>query len=188
MTKQRAYSSSSPLVVHAKQLVQLDRMMAAGHGDSSEADALRDQMDESWYQMNEDELKVARQLSGDLYTLHDDALVSHPADFSVYSQELASELAASVANGDCLSALRLMQERPSEISKERAALFRAILYRALGLPDIALVFFEQVAPAGEKTTPPHMPLLDFLWQHVNLDTATAAACAGRFATSEWNAT
>jgi hypothetical protein len=187
MNNNPTLSQHSPLAIHAHQLVMLDRMMAEGQGDSPEADALRDQMEKSWYQMTSEELDIARQLSADLYTLHDDSLVRHPSDFRVYSPALASELATSIGSGDYLRALRLMQDRPNEISTERAALFRAILYRALGLTEIGLVFFRQVAPSAEESESKSMPLLGFLWRHVNIDTAVAAASAGQFSyTSELN--
>jgi hypothetical protein len=171
---------TSPLAIHAHHLVQLDRMMAEGQGDSPEADALRDQMEQSWYRMTPKELDIARQISADLYTLHDDSLVRHPRDFNIYSPTLAAELATSIGSGDYLSALRLMQDRPKEISTERAALFRAILYRALGLPEIGLIFFQQVAPPVDESESTSLPLLGFLWQHVNIDTAVAAASVGQF--------
>jgi hypothetical protein len=177
-TPQRA--ANSPLVIHSHQLIQLDQLMAEGRGDSIEADTLRDQMDESWYRMSSDELDIARQVSADLYTLHDDSLVRHPRDFNVYSSTLASELANSMANGQYLRALRLMQDRPSEISVERAALFRAILYRAMGLPEIARKFFEQVAPPAKESLANNLPLMGFLWQHMNIDTAVIAASTGQF--------
>ncbi|MGD9633216.1 MAG: hypothetical protein AB7G28_10680 [Pirellulales bacterium] len=178
-TPQRA--QDSPLVIHAHQLIQLDRLMAEGRGDSVEADALRDQMDESWYRMNSDDLDIARQVSADLYTLHDDTLVRHPRDFSVYSPGLAAELSYLMTNGQYLRALRLMQDRSSEISVERAALFRAILYRAMGLPDVARKFFEQVSPPAEESRVTSLPLMGFLWQHMNIDTAVIAASTGQFA-------
>jgi len=188
MTSHPARPHDSPLVTHAQQLVRLDQMMADGRGDSEEADALRDLMEVSWYQMTPEELEIARQLSADLYTLHNDALIRHPRDFSIYSPELAAELSSTMEHGEYLRALRLMQERPSEISIDRAAIFRAILYRALGLPEIGLVFFQQVAEPDKTSESTSLPLLGFLWQHVNLDTAVAAACAGQFADApEWNA-
>ena len=170
----------SPLAIHAHQLVQLDRIMADGRGDGDEADSLRDQMDESWYRMTREELEIARQVSADLYTLHDDSLVRHPRDFNIYSTTLAAELKSSIAKGDYVHALRLIQDRASEISVDRAALFRAILYRALGLPEIGLLFFNQVAPPADETRAKSLPLLGFLWQHVNIDTAVAAASTGHF--------
>jgi hypothetical protein len=183
MINNSALPHNSPLAIHAHQLVQLDRMMAEGHGDSAEADALRDQMEESWYRMRPEELDIARQISADLYTLHADPLVQHPRDFNIYSPALAAELGKSIGSGNYLSALRLMQDRPAEISSERAALFRAILYRALALPEIGLIFFEHVAPSVDLSESSSLPLLGFLWQHVNIDTAVAAASAGQFAYS-----
>jgi hypothetical protein len=173
-------SQDSPLLVHAHQLVQLDQLMADGRGDSIEADALRDQMDESWYRMTPSELEIARQVSADLYTLHDDPLIPHPQDFKVYSPTLAADLSNSISNGEFLHALQLMQARSSEISAERAALFRAILYRALGVPEVARKFFEKVAPPTNELKTGGIPLMGFLWQHMNVDAAVVAAGTGQF--------
>jgi hypothetical protein len=165
----------APLFVHANQLVRLDQMMAEGRGDSPEADSLRDEMEQSWYRMSPDELEIARQLSADLYTLHADSIVQHPSDFKVYSPDLALRLAALMGSGNYLQALRTIQDRSSDISIERASLFRAILYRSLGLPEIGLVFFQHVAAPAGISKSPSSPLLGFLWQHVNFDSATVTS-------------
>jgi hypothetical protein len=183
MINQPSHSPNSQLQIHAHQLVQLDRMMAAGRGDSKAADELRDLMEVTWYQMTPEELVIARQLSADLFTLHDDSLVRHPVDFNVYSSSLATDLTDLMTRADYVGALRLIQDRPAEISSERATLFRAILYRALGLPEIGLIFLSQVAPPTAEPPTRSLPIVEFLWQHVNLDTATPAAFAGQFSTT-----
>ncbi len=50
-------------------LLQLDALMAEGKGDSPEADAVREQMDEPWYAMTEQEQQRVRGLSEDLFSL-----------------------------------------------------------------------------------------------------------------------
>lgn len=175
MPAQPPLAPDAPLVVHANQLVLLDRMMAEGRGDSPEADLIRDEMDQSWYRMTADELQIARQLSADLYTLHDDSIVQHPSDFQVYSPDLALRLAALMESGDYVQALQAMQDQSSEISIERASLFRAILYRSLGLPEIGLIFFQHVAAPFGTSKPPSSPLLGFLWQHASFDSATVTS-------------
>lgn len=54
---------------YAKLLLQLDSLLSVGKGDTPEADAIRDEMDEPWYAMSEQELARIRGLSEDLETL-----------------------------------------------------------------------------------------------------------------------
>jgi hypothetical protein len=163
------------LVAYADQLVRLDELMAAGKGDASEADVIRDELDGYWTRMSPEELEIARQLSADLYTLHDDSIVRHPSEFNVYAPQLAAELARLTSSGSYLQALRLIQDRAGDISKERASLFRAILYRSLGLPEIGLIFFHSIAAPMGPAQAPSIPLVDFLWQHASFDSATVAS-------------
>jgi hypothetical protein len=160
--------------MHANQLIRLDELMAAGRGDSTEADTLRDEMDHTWYEMSSDELDVARQLSADLYTLHNDPLVQHPSDFQIYASDLADQLAMLISRGEYLSALKLIQDRCHDISIERASLFRAILYKSLGLPEVGLVFFKFVAAPSGTSGSPSTPVVGFLWQHAEFDFTSVA--------------
>lgn len=135
-------ANGTPLETYSELLMRLDRMMADGQGDSEVADSLRDLLEITWYRMTQDELAVARQLSADLYTLHDDPLIEHPHDPRVYAPSLAADLNAARDRGDYLRALRLLQERPTEIFAEHAAMLRGICYEKLGLFDAALAFLD----------------------------------------------
>lgn len=57
--------------IYRAQLRQLHRMISKGQGDSDEADALRDEMDQSWKGMTKEECDAADRLSSKLYVFAD---------------------------------------------------------------------------------------------------------------------
>ena len=57
------------LLKHVQLLVRLHELIRAGHGDSSETDALRDQLDTCWIRLDHREKELVRDLSSDLHTL-----------------------------------------------------------------------------------------------------------------------
>jgi tetratricopeptide (TPR) repeat protein len=173
MIRQMTSDDRSPLATHVDLLMRLDRMMADGQGDSLEADALRDSMEISWYQMEPEELDLVRQLSADLYTLHDDPFVKHPEDSRVFSQELSTALSVARDRGDYLRALKLLQQRPDEVSEERAAMLRGMCYIKLGLFDAGLLFLDHAARRSDDPEPVNRYILGMLKLQGRVDEATA---------------
>src|SRR5437879_4699112 len=61
--------TESAVRTHASLLLRLHALFVNGKEDDPEADAIRDQMDEPWYAMTEQEQERVGGLSEDLYTL-----------------------------------------------------------------------------------------------------------------------
>lgn len=177
--------ADSPLQAYSKLLMKLHRLIAAGEGDSDDADAVRDMMDGPWYQLAPAEQDIAKQLSADLYGLHEEPNGKHPHDTAAYSRELAAELSIAQSRGEYLRALRLMQERPGDISAEWTAILRGIFYRELGLPEIGLLFLEHAAQTPADSESARRKVIGFLWEHMNVESAITDATEGHLAKSEW---
>lgn len=133
-------------------LVKLHKLIWQGRGDGDEADQLRDLMDVPWFGLSEHEAKIARQVSSDLYTLDPDTQTLH-SKLDVFTSELSNDLNVARHNEDWLQALQLLSSRAPEIGVERATSLRGSCYQHLGLPDIAMLFFERAvdlspAPSG----------------------------------------
>ena len=126
-------------VKHETQLKQLHQMMAEGNGDSEEADALRDEMDTTWWPLTAAECKRVSGLSADLYMLQDDE-VFEPADGRTQIQ-IGQAIYAAIDRKKWEEALALMR-KPNIIPKDQIAAFRAKAYDELGHYDTALLFLN----------------------------------------------
>src|SRR4029079_3924188 len=69
-------------------LVRLNELNRAGQEDSEEADRLRDEMDDPWYRMTDQEQLFVGGLGADLYTLADDDVIKHASDNREFSKSL----------------------------------------------------------------------------------------------------
>src|SRR5690242_1466770 len=115
----RTHEAVTPeLEDYANLLIQLHQRIAAGNGDSDEADALRDHMDVYWRHLNEDQVAIARQLSADLYTINDESNSVHARQKDFYSPALAADMERAHQSKNFLAALKLLTDRPTEISHE----------------------------------------------------------------------
>ena len=61
------FPMSQPLATYRRYLEQLHAMIREGKGDSDEADLLREEMEEPWYLLSEEEKQEMAQYSEDLY-------------------------------------------------------------------------------------------------------------------------
>lgn len=139
--------ADSPLATHIELLLQLDRQMQAGEDEN--ADILRDLMDVSWYQMSDEERRIAAQLSCDLLTLQDSPEIRHPTDPAVFEPSLAKSLGLRKDNGDYLGVLQLLSEHPDQISAVRAATIRGMCYEHFGLPEVGLLFDDRAIEVAD---------------------------------------
>lgn len=165
---------ASGLEAYADLLLKLHNLISQGKGESENSDAIRDHMDVYWKRLDEGDREIARQLSADLYSLDDTIANSHPQG-DVYSAELAAEIGKARENNDFAGALRLLAERAPEISYDRAAILRGMIYRELGLVQIGLAFMWHVANSSPTPESAHVIVLNTLWHYVGVD--TAATCA-----------
>src|SRR6476619_6408886 len=160
---------------YANLLIQLHQRIAAGNGDSDEANALRDHMDVYWSYLNEDQLAIARQLSADLYTVNDESSSVHPRHKDFYSPALAADMERAHQSKNFLAALKLLSERSSEISHDRAAVVRGISYRGLGLVQAGLTFMWSAAQGSQQRETALVAILNTLWHYVDVNTAALQA-------------
>ena len=131
------FASNPYYVKHEAQLTQLHHLMEKGKGDSEEADAVRDQMELSWWRLTEEEQDRVGGLSADLYMLSNEE-VFEPLDRS--KAQLASELESALCCERWTEALALLRKNADVVTTEQRAIVRARAYEALGHHDTALLF------------------------------------------------
>jgi len=165
---------TSALAAYADLLLKLHQLIADGKGDAEESDALRDHMDVYWKSLDVEELEIVRQLSADLNGIYDERNSLHPrADY--YSDKLALEMAKAHDSGNYLRALKLLTERPQEISFGRAAILRGMSYRELGLVQAGLTFMWRAASNSENPESAYVIALNTLWHYVGINAAATQA-------------
>ena len=128
---------------------ELHRLMAAGRGDTPEADAVRDRMDPPWRYLDKAMIARVRGLSADLYSLEDEPRRTISAPATERSRLLIQQLNAARDGHDHETVLRLLREVSPHLLPELVAFLRGSTWLALGFPSIAALFFEyawRVAP------------------------------------------
>jgi tetratricopeptide (TPR) repeat protein len=172
MVRRSREQLGSALQAYVDLLLKLHQLIVQGKGDSEDSDALRDHMDVYWSRFDDGELKIARQLSADLYTIHNEnENLRANADF--YSAELAAEMGKAHDSKDFLRALELLAERTDEISSGRAAILRGMSYRELGLVQAGLAFMWHSANISSDPSSAYVIALNTLWHHVDVDAAVS---------------
>jgi tetratricopeptide (TPR) repeat protein len=162
------------LAAYADLLLKLHQLIANGRGDAEESDAIRDHMDFHWNLLDVEDLEIVRQLSADLSRIFEVEESLHPsADF--YSADLAAEISKAHESKDYLRVLRLLTERPQEISFGRAAIVRGMSYRELGLVQAGLTFMWHAATRSESRESAYVIALNTMWHYVDIDAAAMRA-------------
>lgn len=122
---------------YLRHLARLHELIAQGQGDSEEADAVRDQMDWPWSQLNRRQIELADGLASDLYTLGTNRSaigLKHPN---------AEEFAESVHREDWAGALKFIRRQESSMSPASVAGVRGACWARLKQPEVALKFIEE---------------------------------------------
>ena len=99
-------------------------------------------MDDPWYQMSPEEIRLVRGLSADLYTLVDPPPPSQQADPQVLS-ETYRLIEAARNKQDWDNLLELLRERPHPYPPDRVAFLRASCWEKLGDMERSLLFLEK---------------------------------------------
>jgi tetratricopeptide (TPR) repeat protein len=126
---------------YVRLLIALHQLFLRGEAESEAADQIRDQMDEPWKHLKEDEIKRVRGMSADLYSLEEDAPLQHPQVATNADDAFWRALQDARNAEDYELALKLMREQPQNIDAAKAAVLRAICYERLGDAEIAVLFY-----------------------------------------------
>src|SRR6266700_1979059 len=126
-------------------LERLHSLIAAGNGDTDEAEAVRDDMEIAWRQLSPEELDRLDGLLGALYMLQYDE-VFEPIDGDESAHEtLNAELRAAWRQERWEDVIRLLRKGPPSMPMDEVAYLRANAYDQLGHVDAALLFMEHAA-------------------------------------------
>jgi predicted Zn-dependent protease len=131
---------NNPAYVEYEALLRRLHDVAAQYGnDSTEADAVREQMDEPERRLTRSEINRLNGLSADLYMLQgEEILQTPPLDLD----SMVRQIKEFQAWNDWDAVLGLLRRRPLHAPPEAAAFSRARAYESLGHYDTALLFLD----------------------------------------------
>ncbi len=126
---------------------ELHMLIAEGKDDSPEADAIRDATDSPWESLSEIERRRVRNLSEDLYSMHEPAAAEmpNPQAFS----KLVDALEAR-KQGDWDRALDLLRRWGSYVDPAMVSYVRGEIWLEAGDPATAALFFEHASKLQSK--------------------------------------
>lgn len=131
-------SEQTALSKYCERLLELHRLIAAGKCDTDEADRVRDTMDAPWRKLTQDQIKLVRGLSADLYTIGAERKSPDSIEADVAS---ATDAAFEELRwGDLLDILR---EHEGKLPPDGVAFVRGICWFELQQPEVAIEFLRE---------------------------------------------
>ena len=127
----------------ARGVRELHLLMAEGKDDSPEAEALRDATDAPWESLSEIERRRVRNLSEDLYSLHEP--VSPVLPTNPQAQPKLGDAVEARKQGDWDRALDLLRRWGSYVDPALVSYLRGAIWLEAGDPATAALFYEHAA-------------------------------------------
>jgi tetratricopeptide (TPR) repeat protein len=135
----------TPALAYAKLLTTMHQLIAAGKGDSEEAECLAEQMDAPWYAMTEQEQERMRGLAGDLNALLEGGskrLDMNQEELDAWKRE-AREAWILCETGQVDETLAFLRKPyPSDVPPQCIPFLQARCWEKLGYLESALVFMK----------------------------------------------
>ncbi len=156
----------SPALTYARLLRESQVLIAAGKGDSSEAEALADRMDRPWYAMTDRELQRMRGLSVDLYALAEEGpkRIEMSPDQLAHWQQALKTAWARYELGDVDAALNILRRPvPASLPGHIVPFLQARCWEKLGDLETAALFTKE----GERSRPKESESLPAFLQQLN---------------------
>src|SRR5438093_1561710 len=136
------FAENPAYVQYETLLKRLHGLIAEGQGQSPEADAVREAMDEPVERLTRPEITRLKGLSADLYMLQGKEVITADAGSRLELEELRSELDHFRDWNSWDAVLALLRRSASDIPEAAVAATRARAYAELGHADTALLFLD----------------------------------------------
>lgn len=114
----------------------LTALMRAGQGNTDQANDIRSEIWDVWWQLSVDEISLLSSLSGELYALEGTEFL--------YRNRGNGSAEEAFAVGDWRAVLARLRQVEPHVENARRAELRALAYEALGYVRVAAVFRQQV--------------------------------------------
>lgn len=128
------------------QLLRLQALRGEGGSESAEANAIRVAMERPWDLLTDEEMNRIDGISADLYMLTDEEVFVCVPEEQRELDWLGPRLEQARLEENHWLRLELLRHGPAFIPPAWLAFFRASSYRAVGLPQVAVLFLEHAWP------------------------------------------
>src|SRR5947209_14170153 len=162
-------------------LMDLHELMKGGKVESIDADRIREAMEQPWYAMSEDEQRLVRGISADLYEIDEP-----PIENAAKEEAIVGPILSALKNDRWVEALKLVREHQSRLPSAVASFWRGLGYAGLGLYGVSSEFFAHAVKLHSQE-----PLFWTLWMDSLMSSGrvTEALCVAeqsleRFSTPE----
>ena len=139
----------------------LHRLAAADQDDSAEADAIRDATDGPWESLSEIERRRVRNLSEDMYSLHEPPPLAR--EMNPQAQAKLNEAIEARQQGDWDRATDLLRRWKSYVDPALVSYLRGSIWLEAGDPETAVLFYEyasKLQPENENSLVRYLHALD----------------------------
>ena len=123
-------------------LLRMHQLTLDGQYESPEADALRDSMSEPWEGLSNAERERVTGLSQDLYEISDGDSSRVAEPMNVQAQWKLNQAYEARERGEWDRALEVLRRWGKYVPPALLAYLRGTIWRAMGNPQVAAVFFE----------------------------------------------
>jgi hypothetical protein len=144
----RPQRSSIAFRDYVQLLLQLHNEMSTGDPDGERADEIRDEMDRPWSEMTEAEHGLVNGLSADLYTIG----TNRPKPERQPPQDVLERFKEAIEALNWPVVLELTREHEQGFDAAQVAEMRGVAWMHLGVPQVALQFFEERMRLGPRKT------------------------------------
>ncbi len=156
------FAENPVYVKHEELLRNLHALIASGRADSTEADAIRDEMDDTCLALSQEERDRLGGLSADLYMLTDEEIYERRPPELSSDEALRREAERAYRANDWETLLRLMRYGMPWFPPHRVAFFRARQYDKLRHLATATLFYKKAVEVAPDYAPYQVVLLSAL--------------------------
>lgn len=151
-----------PALIYARLLRQSHELLSQNKGDTPEAEALAEQMDQPWYALTAQEQRRMRGLSADLHALREGGpkrIEMAPEQFAAWQRDARDAYArAELGDADALLDF-LRQPVPSNLPRHIVPFLQARCWEELGDLETALIFMKEAERDEPEQRVSIVPLL-----------------------------
>jgi tetratricopeptide (TPR) repeat protein len=129
-------------VEYTRLLKELHLLAMRREADTAATEAIRDEMDLHWSELNDDEIARVKIMSADLRMIQGKETFRQVPEHERSLEWLGPRLQDAEARRDWDTMLTLLRNGPVFLSRDQLASIRGQCYDKLGHPDVALLFVE----------------------------------------------
>jgi hypothetical protein len=157
------FSDNPSYMEYETLLIDLNRLMADEQDEGTEAEVIRDRLEQLHRTLSPAERQRLRELSADLYMLQDDE-INEPLEAGQTAESLENDVRDAWERQKMENLLSLLRKAPTFLNREAVASLRSYAYQHLGDLPAALEFKQLAAALNPAEVGHRLTLAELLWR------------------------